>query len=182
MVPGIVLESDPPKAKGAKGQWRQMFHKDFNNAIALHRGAQTELREEKATYPWTLLAFLSGPGFVYFILNSGKVVKLALPQGAGVIFRGDVHHAGAAYDAWNLRAHWYLIPETSPNKGITEVAHWRNNDEEPPKVALHEVDPTFEWNKHSASQEPAGMVYYEPCEIPEPDDLLAGKQRAYLQI
>ena len=117
VVPGIVLESDPPKAKGAKGQWRQMFHKDFNNAIALHRGAQTELREEKATYPWTLLAFLSGPGFVYFILNSGKVVKLALPQGAGVIFRGDVHHAGAAYDAWNLRAHWYLIPETSPNKG-----------------------------------------------------------------
>ena len=30
-----------------------------------------------------------------------------------MLFRGDVLHAGAAYEEWHLRAHWYLLPQES---------------------------------------------------------------------
>jgi hypothetical protein len=87
---GIAIFSDPGRQTdpGRRAQ-RQMFHKDFNpSVIQIHRAAQVELHETP-TYPWTLLTFLSGPGSIYFILTSGKVVKVTLRQGAGVLFRGE---------------------------------------------------------------------------------------------
>ena len=89
-----------------------MFHSDFNQTVLdYHHGAGIE-RDGCAprTWPWTVLAFLSAPWWLFVVLHNGQVVKLWVPQGGAVLFRGDVLHAGAAYEEWHLRAHCTLCP------------------------------------------------------------------------
>jgi hypothetical protein len=60
------------------------------------------------------------------------------------------------------------------------VDDWRINGNEPPEVALHHEDPLSEWTPITATQEPIGVLLYEPSELPQPAGLIGGKRRAYL--
>ena len=150
IVPGILIDSKASPQHAS----RQMFHKDFNpEKVAWHHAAQTEIREQ-CTYPWTLLVMLSGAGHVYVSLANGQLVKLHVPHGCAVLFRGDVLHAGGAYPEGHTRAHWYLTPATSAH--AQSAADWRSNKDG--EVALFEEDPIGEWNETSSLQEPHNVV------------------------
>jgi len=157
---GIIIEST--QQSGTLPNSRQMFHRDFNpRVVKSHRAAQVYVNSQATvphppTFPWTILLMLSGPGFLYVSLSSGRLVKICVPQGCAVVFRGDVLHAGAAYQHWHVRAHWYVTPVTSPFYGITSPDDWRLNQEG--MVALFDEDPTREWDPDTARVEPAGVV------------------------
>jgi hypothetical protein len=155
--PGIIIDSTAPSAH--QPTKRQIFHRDFNPQVfKWHRGAQVELKMPP-TFPWTLLLMLSGPGFVYISLTSGRLVKISVPQGCAVLFRGDVLHAGAAYQERHVRAHWYLTPCSSPFNGIESLETWRENPVTQ-VVALHDCDPTEEWDPHTTALcEPVGVIH-----------------------
>ena len=152
---GILIDSQARKP--VQPNRRQMFHRDYNaQTLRFHRDAQVFVSAEP-TFPWTLLLMLSAPGFVYVSLLSGTLVKIFVPLGCAVLFRGDVLHAGAAYQHRHVRAHWYLTPVTSPFHGITSPAAWRENDKG--HVALFDEDPTGEWEADTtAFGEPVGVV------------------------
>ena len=72
-----------------------------------------------------MLVMLSGAGIVYVCLANGRLVRLHVPHGCGVLFRGDVLHAGGAYPGGHTRAHWYLTPARSAH--AQTAADWRSN-------------------------------------------------------
>ncbi len=153
VVPGILIDSRASSQPAS----RQMFHKDFNpERFARHHAAQTEIRE-KCTYPWTLLVMLSGAGIVYVCLANGRLVRLHVPHGCGVLFRGDVLHAGGAYPGGHTRAHWYLTPARSAH--AQTAADWRSNGDG--QVALFDEDPLEEWSESTSLHEPPNVVAVE---------------------
>ena len=165
IVPGILIDSKGSAQRAS----RQMFHKDFNpEKVAWHHAAQTEVRA-KCTYPWTLLVMLSGAGHVYVSLANGQLVKLHVPHGCAVLFRGDVLHAGGAYPDRHVRAHWYLTPARSAH--AQTAADWRTNNEG--EVALFEEDPLGEWDQDSSLQEPHTVVVVDDTSqtFPQPSTL-----------
>ena len=132
-----------------------MFHRDFSpEKLKHHHAAQLE-GLQKCTYPWTLLVTLSGPGYLYVCTYNGQVIKVLIPHGCGVLFRGDVLHAGAAYQLPNTRAHWYLTPVHATNH-TPSPKNWRVNVDG--EVALFDEDPFNEWNADSSLQEPLSSV------------------------
>lgn len=152
-----------------------MFHHDFaQEVIRLHQGANSGVR----TWPWTLLTFLSNHGWLYVVLVDGRVVKLHVPHGGAVLFRGDVLHGGAAYDEWHLRAHWYLVPKVSDYQGVMQdVQQWRVNADN--EVALHTTDPWGEWSAKDPSKEPDPMCIFTPCLL-SMEELLSENMGLYL--
>ena len=146
------------------GNGRQMFHSDFNQTVLdYHHGAGIE-RDGCAprTWPWTVLAFLSAPGWLFVVLHNGQVVKLWVPQGGAVLFRGDVLHAGAAYEEWHLRAHWYFMPRESAFRSAQEDPEvWRLNADG--NLALHCVDPWKEWaGVEDHTRDPVSACLFSP--------------------
>ena len=154
---GMIIES---QLRGRCRNGRQMSHTDFAmDVFALHRGSQVELRH-KPTFPWTMLLMLSDCGYLYVTLSIGAVCKIFVKQGCFVLFRGDVLHAGAAFQERHVRAHWYLVPIVSPYQGIVHADVWRHNDDG--EVALHSEDPSKEWSIEASRREPRGVVLFEP--------------------
>lgn len=158
---GVLIMSDARVA--ARPNPRQVMHADYSqDAIRRHRAAQIEVGDPKCTYPWTVLLFVSAPGHLYVQLLAGTPVKVAVPAGCAVLFRGDVIHAGGAYQERHVRAHWYLVPEVTPYNGIRSPDDWRTN--EFGEVALHEENLLRGWsNEHdddTAFSEPAGVVFH----------------------
>ena len=156
---------------------RQMFHKDFSpTAFNLHRAAQVEAGMA-STFPWTVLVMLSSDGWLYILLKDMTIVKVYVPQGVAVLFRGDVLHAGAAYQHWHMRAHWYLVPKVPGNLGLRTADDWRQNEDG--DVALHDEDPFEEWSEQSSKVEPtvpSSVVIHVPseCDILTMDSLVTG--------
>ena len=143
-----------------------MFHNDFNQAVLdLHHCAGIE-RDGRAmrTWPWTVLTFVSAPGWLFVVLYNKQVVKLFVPQGGAVLFRGDVLHAGAAYEEWHLRAHWYLLPQESAfMEAQRDPECWRRDGKG--KLVLHCVDPWKEWGGLSVedpARDPASACSFSP--------------------
>ena len=112
---------------------------------------------------------LSGAGHVYVSLANGQLVKLHVPHGCAVLFRGDVLHAGGAYPDRHVRAHWYLTPARSAH--AQTAADWRTNNEG--EVALFEEDPLGEWDQDSSLQEPHNVVVVDDTSqtFPQPSTL-----------
>lgn len=99
------------------------MHSDFSQLMIRHH-REARLPGEKSTYPWTLLLFITrGLGHIYVQLPAGTPVKLTV-----LLFRGDVIHAGAAYQTEHMRAHWYLVPQSTSYESIKHTDDWRTSE------------------------------------------------------
>jgi len=98
---------------------------------------------------------------MYVCTYKGQLVKIRIPHGCGVFFRGDVLHAGAAYHSSHVRAHWYLTP-THNTSHTPSSKDWRTNGDG--HLALFDEDPFGEWDALSSLDEPVSSVELTtPC-------------------
>ena len=152
---GVSLETTKPAQRAPNTS--QKWHKDFRpDRLQLHVEAVRDARLRDAsvhvTHPWTLLVMLSAPGCLYVMLKNGAKLKLWVPQGAALLFRGDVLHAGAAYQQWHHRAHWYLIPKKVWNSTVETLDDWRCNNNG--HVAIWQEDPFRDWEENNTIDSP----------------------------
>ena len=148
------------QAAASPNTW-QMLHKDFSPLMYnAHVGAHLP-DSGPLYYPWTILVMLSDDGYLYVQLASGLDVKIFVPRGAAVLFKGNVWHGGAAYQQLHVRAHFYLVPNVSCYKGIRHDDDWRVNTDG--DVALWNEDPLMAWSVDVARLEKAGVALAFPA-------------------